>query len=761
MIKHLLFFTFFLYAAITNAQQKTALVLSGGGADALAHIGVLKAIDELNIQVDCIVGTSMGAFIGGLYASGYSARQIEALVLSEEFNNMVNTSTSGKESYLLLQNQPNPAIVNWNVSLSKLGKPVLPTHIVDPQQMDLALLKLFSGPTIAAKNNFDSLFIPFRCIASDIQNKESVVHKSGNLSYAIRTSMTYPFFIQPIEYNGQLLYDGGLYNNFGIDVAQNEFLADFIIGSTVSSGKPNINEADLLSQVKSMVINRKTSVLDSTLGIIIAPNLDNPIYEFSNIPEKIQMGYLEAKSKLLVAISNNKVSIRSSGWTQKQQNYNSSCLFPKIDTLEVIGEISLFAKKHLQHYFKSNSNFQTTKKSFLKATNNQAFAKMYPTVEVSNNKNVLVLRTKKNKLLQTQVGGFFTSKSFNTGYLGINYQSAGNFTYGITANTYFGKFYNSGAINGFIHSSKVPLKLSFNYTLNRFNYTQNSLFTTTSSTNAFLTQTENISSIRLALGTSINSKLEAFANSFSAQDAYFPNQTVLAGDTLNQTLFKGNSVGLNFQYSTLTNKQFPIKGKNLAIQYNAVIGEETYINNSNPKFFTLPTYTRVWHEFKLDYLNVYQNLGKLNLGFSVNANYSTQPLFATYTATLARANQFNPIPESNLFFLESYRSNQYIGLGHQFIVELLKRVEYRIEGYIFQPFKTYRVNETNNKLVVQSGLQPNFTVLSSSILFKSPVGPLSVYVNYYFNGNSVVSSNLPVSISVNFGYLFFNKRYNQ
>ena len=177
-----------------NAKaQSIGLVLSGGGASGFAHIGTLKALEERGIKIDFITGTSAGALVGGMYASGYSPAEIEAYVLSETFQLMVKGDLTKKNNFLLRKELDDPSVINISFSLDSNFRNVLPTNYVQPELMDYEMMRIF-GSVSASKNHcFDSLFIPFRCVASDIFKKESKIFDYGYLNQCIRASMTFPF----------------------------------------------------------------------------------------------------------------------------------------------------------------------------------------------------------------------------------------------------------------------------------------------------------------------------------------------------------------------------------------------------------------------------------------------------------------------------------------------------------------------------------------------------------------------------------------
>lgn len=183
--------------------QKVGLVLSGGGAKGLTHIGIIRALEENEIPIDYITGTSMGAIVGSLYAMGYSPDEMEQLLKSDDFKRWYSGDVEEKYIYYFKKNPPTPEFINIRISLKDSLKSVkphfLPNSIVDPIQMNIVFLQLFAQSTAACKENFDSLFIPFRCIASDVYNKRAMILKDGDLGDAVRASMSFPAMFKPIE----------------------------------------------------------------------------------------------------------------------------------------------------------------------------------------------------------------------------------------------------------------------------------------------------------------------------------------------------------------------------------------------------------------------------------------------------------------------------------------------------------------------------------------------------------------------------------
>ncbi|HJR16633.1 MAG TPA: patatin-like phospholipase family protein [Gemmatimonadales bacterium] len=199
--------------AQTCPPSKTALVLSGGGAKGLAHIGVLRVLDSLGIRPDVVVGTSIGAMIGGMYASGYSGREIDSLARALPIDDLFRTyQPRAPRSLGLLQ----PLVVLEQGS----GRFILQTAAIREPEVNAVVNSAMLRGNLIARGNFDSLPIPFRAVATDLANRTSVVLGSGDLAQAVRASLAIPLIFSPESLNGRLLADGGLAANIPVAVAR-------------------------------------------------------------------------------------------------------------------------------------------------------------------------------------------------------------------------------------------------------------------------------------------------------------------------------------------------------------------------------------------------------------------------------------------------------------------------------------------------------------------------------------------------------------
>jgi NTE family protein len=191
LICFLLLWTFSLGTVVLG--QKVGVVLSGGGASGLAHIGVLKALEENAIPIDYITGTSIGALIGGMYAAGYSPAEIETILTSDYYRKLAEGEIEDKYIYFFRKPAPNASWFSFRFnSDSNFLQSSIPTSFINPSALDIEMMNLLGPASMQAGYNFDSLFVPFRCVASNIEDKSTIVFDNGNLNRTIRASMSYP-----------------------------------------------------------------------------------------------------------------------------------------------------------------------------------------------------------------------------------------------------------------------------------------------------------------------------------------------------------------------------------------------------------------------------------------------------------------------------------------------------------------------------------------------------------------------------------------
>ena len=285
-----LFFTFLTsFSQDTIKRPKIGLVLSGGGAKGFAHIGVLKVIEAAGIKIDFIGGTSMGAVVGGLYASGYNAAQIDSIVTVTNFDNLLidYVPRSSKSFY-----------EKRNDELYALVLPFNKFKIEIPQSLSKGMFNynLFNRLTLHVRHlrDFNQLPIPFLCIATDIELGKQVILDKGVLAQALFASSALPSVFSPVLLDGKLLVDGGVTNNYPIEEIR-KLGADIIIGVDVQSGlrdRAQLKDATkILFQITNLQMIEKMKMNSQKTDIYIKPDIkDFGVVSFEKAKEIIQRG---------------------------------------------------------------------------------------------------------------------------------------------------------------------------------------------------------------------------------------------------------------------------------------------------------------------------------------------------------------------------------------------------------------------------------------------------------------------------------------
>ncbi len=258
---------------LIHEQPKIGLVLSGGGAKGLAHIGVLKVIDSLGIQVDYVAGTSMGAIVGALYASGYSGKQIDSVFKLVDFDAIVNDKLPRKAKTLYERENTEKYAISLPVKKFKIK---LPRALSKGQNALSLLTKLLIH--VCDEEDFSKLPIPFFCMAANLETGKQVLLETGNLPESILASGSIPSLYEPIIINNQILIDGGALNNYPINELKAKGM-DVIIGVDVQNGLVN-NEAlesatDILMQTNNFHSVEDMKEKSKATDIYIKPNITN------------------------------------------------------------------------------------------------------------------------------------------------------------------------------------------------------------------------------------------------------------------------------------------------------------------------------------------------------------------------------------------------------------------------------------------------------------------------------------------------------
>ncbi|HEX8060975.1 MAG TPA: patatin-like phospholipase family protein, partial [Cyclobacteriaceae bacterium] len=426
-------FTFGFFLAIIASAQKVGLVLSGGGAKGIAHVGVLKALEENEIPIDYVTGTSMGGIVAGCYAAGMSPQQIEEIMLSKEFVGWVSGRLEQGYNYYYNRPDDNPSVLKINLSLDSTFNFNLNSSIANDLSLNFALAEVMAQPAAIAKGNFDSLFVPLRVVAADVFTQTEVVLKSGSLSDALRATQTVPFFYSPIKVDNKYLFDGGVYNNFPVDVMQNDFKPDVIIGSNVSSKVfdeyPYGEDEKLISKsLLYLLLDKSDPSAIPANGVYIQPNLKGlSTFDFARAKYLIDSGYAQTMRQMDEI--KQKVGARAFRTCEQvadaRNKFNNKSLPLQIDRITYRG-FNSHQQRYMNRFFRNGKRplyFTDVKVGYFKLVSDDYFHNIYPTFlfDPKQGKFNFNLAKRPQNDFQIDFGGVISTRNISTMFLGVNY----------------------------------------------------------------------------------------------------------------------------------------------------------------------------------------------------------------------------------------------------------------------------------------------------------------------------------------------------
>ena len=737
-------------------SQGVALVLSGGGAKAYAHIGVLKALEENNIPIDYIIGSSMGALIGGLYSSGYTVDQIAELLTDPKFLTIA-VSKENNFKCLYQQNEPNASFVTLPFNIDKGFNLQIPLKMYDLQRVDYALMEYFSQPSVLAKNNFDSLMIPFRCVAADIDSTKLVVLKEGDLAKSIRASMTFPLLIRPVEINKVLLFDGGMYDNFPVKEAVAEFKPAFIIGSKTVDNFSKPNADDAISLLQSMLMSKADFKVDSTIGLVIETRSgDKSIFNFTDVDTYIKNGY-DAAIKMMPELlrrtktyDNSKaINIKRADYKNKLPNYN-------------IGNITIsgLSNRQSSYFLKiiSSSNKFTNPSDlfnmYSRLLANENVKNIYPELKYNADRqnfdlNLIITKTEPFDL---QAGGYISSSGVNEGYVEFGYGSLGKTAKHISISSYFGTYYNSIAAMGNIEfPNRIPVYLRLNMLVSRRNYFSNARYFYEDKFPAYIIADENYIDFSVGIPTSKYGYVSAGITNVNAYFQYYKDNQFSRTDTADVSSFYFLTPTLDFNVESLNRKQFSSEGQSLHVGISYYNGDEKYTSYSGKSNVDEQEKSLSYFVLLFNYLKYSKLTNRVSVGISSEFNISSKPLLSTYISSLLIATQYEPIPVMKTLFLENYRAATFGSVGATVVYNFYSKFDLRFSGYYYVPYKKIMQNTVDNTAYLSRSFSHHYILGAATLIYSPPIGNISVSVNYIDKPGS------KVSFLVNLGYLIFNK----
>ncbi len=746
------------------AKGGVALVLSGGGAKGLYHVGIIKALEENDIPIDYISGASMGAIVGSLYASGWSADRMWSFFVTDSVSTWLSGRIPKEYDGFFRRFERTPEMVGINIMRDTVkNRSVLeiPTNFISPYMLDIAFSQLLAPASVAAGDDFDNLMVPFRCVATDTYKKELVSFSQGYLPFAVRASMTIPLVFKPLQQDSTLFFDGGIMNNFPFQVVEQDFSPSNIIGGVCTDNFDNPGPDNLSGQVMALAMRRTQYDLPDSLRDInikrVMPEIG--VLDYHLADTIMRLGYNDAMAMMPIIKERVKVRRSKSEVEQRRRAFLAKIPALTFDSVLISGITPAqerYVRRQLEVYKVKYFNYDYFYENYMRIISAGVFTSDFPVLSFDKQSGYyrIHLQMSTKAAMRFSLGGNISSTSLNQGYAAFRYRTTSSFNSAYSLEGYFGMFYNAAKLNGRheFYSKSSPFYLNYNFYAEWLNYDNNNMGAYYRNKDFRVDLQHNLG-VNLSYSTPIldNSAFRTHLNIAQSSYTYFESLHTSA-DTASVTKFNYISVAPEIETSSINYPLYPTRGTRQLLSARYTLGLESYDGGSLAARPDSGDQNRWWFKFRYLREKYFELARWFTLGYLVDVVYSNHPTFETYLATELTSPRFAPIPEMQSMFMTEYASASYVGFGVTPIFEVLRNKKLYVKCY----FYTFIPQE----LIFESGEWYGPTtdrfeqwvdyVYGGTVVYQTPIGPASFGVGRYTTGRN------NWSFQFNFGYTLFN-----
>ncbi len=756
---------FFVPVSASNRQQTPAsrgvgLVLSGGGAKGLYHIGVLEALEEYGIPIDYVAGTSMGSIIGALYASGYSPREMRELVLSGKVQRWLSgriDPTVYMPYYRQVGNSP--SFINlWLDMNDKEQTFQLPKNLISSTQIDMALIELFAPASTASGNDFSQLMIPFLCVAADMNARQPVIMESGSLPEAIRSSMSIPLAFKPVKRDSMLLYDGGIYDNFPWRALDEKHHPELLIGSICTSGEVRPDgEESLIDQAVLIAMSGSDYTMPADRSVTIHRAVPVGMLDFDSAEPVMQAGYEDALRQLPAILERIPVEQRMTReqYEARREAFRRKCpplIFNNYDISGVNDEQIAYIRDYIRTDLHGNDrqrqmNFERLRENTYRLLVTGDYQMDVPRVSYDKKTErysfAAELTARPN--LKLTIGGNISSTAFNQAYIGLNYQSFGRAAHRFGANLYLGPTHTWGSLGGRMDFYvNDPFFLTYAYNFSTENNRHGSFGRITEIDNTLaVKQSESFGSFgigfRLTHRSLVELKLHAGHSNYHNESAFDPEKS-------DHTRFWFYGAKLELARNTLDKFIYPTRGSELHLSAICLNGRDRFSLHDRNKF--QPGTGRSWYGGRFQYEKIFNMPSStwFMLGVNMEAVYTNHPEFTSEGATLMTLPAYEPIPHARMIFMPDFSAKRFVAGGVNPTFSFTPNFFLRTGFYAMY---RSRNDYASGTLVNWEDHQLNF-ITEAALVYHTPIGPVNLSLIKYG-----LNSWENMYLMFNFGYPIF------
>lgn len=721
------------------------LVLSGGGAKGVAHIGVIQALEEAGIPVDCIAGTSMGAVIGSLYACGFSPKEMLEFVKSPDFRYWATGTIDSRKEFYFDKPSPTAAVASLSLNFrdttgSNAILAGLRANLINPIPMNFEFMRLYSPFTAQCRENFDSLMVPFRCVYSDIYHKHKVVGRQGNLGDNVRASMSFPFVFEPIEMNGVLVYDGGIYDNFPVDVMTGDFNPHFMVGVSVSAPDGPPEPGNVYSQLEDMIIQNNDYSLPSSRGVKIqVPVLDFGVLDFDKAEEIYAVGYRTGKTMVDSILG--RTPLRRSPAAVQARREEWKTRTPEVRFSKVVATgTGPRAERFVEREFRASSDHMLSmddaEKAYYTTLSGTQIVSIMPRARLDTaGQWILDLHMKSAGPFRAGAGGWLTSSESSMLYLSTGLQIPGRTFFNVSLGGWIGQSYGALYLDGRL---RLPTSPATAFTLQaalsrKKMYEKDFMFYDDAPLYSTVERSQNY--IKAGWERAIGRHAKGFLNGGYALSTYRyfsltdPAYMELGRDRSRHQTMK---LSVGSEGSTLDDNFYPTSGSSFLACLSLLVDRGRYQPHAQaPVQTSWQWQTQV--EIHAAYTGFFKLPKNIVLGVRAEGVATLGPLGENYTGTLARSTSFRPMPTMASLFNRRFRGTNWIAAGVTPVFNPIERLQIRGDAYVFTNVRTISRDAGGNAYYDGWFRQWGFMTQLAGVV-NLPFASATIYGNYLTDG---------------------------
>ena len=669
-------------------HQSVGLVLSGGGARGIAHAGLIKALEDNDIPIDYVTGTSMGAIVGSLYACGYTPEEMMALFTSDYFRYMSTGTTDPSMVYYFTRPDESPQFFTFPIGKGSPGNVYNPQSLINPMPMDFGFMTIYSPYTAQCDSNFNRLMVPFRCVASDVKGRHKKVLSHGSLGHSVHASMSFPLIFQATLIDSTMLYDGGIYDNFPVDVMRRDFSPDIMIGCVVR-GKQSDNMNSYMSQLDLLVTEPQTYDLPADEGIKITVNLEEfSLLDFPRAQAIYDEGYRTGMAMMDSIKRRVTTRMPAAARRLRRSVFKSGTPYLRFDTV-CAGGGTRSQNEYLEYLFAPAKGADTigverARRAFYRAVSSGEYSVLRPEATYNDSTGFFALdfTTQLKSRFSAAVGGYITSTDNSMLYGRLQYRSLSFRSLNASAEAWIGQSYMAGVLKGrlYLHWA-LPSSVTFTAAAIRRRFHDNEQMFFENAGPADISEHQYYGKLAFAIGAGRSGAVEIggggarLYNSFLTDFGY-------AGATGRDGLYQDLGAGYAlYRFTTLDNVNYPTSGTAINAKGAVVGGHVRYAGDSDI------SRRRLWFSAGADARSYLPLSRRFALGLEAYARLSSHPLSGNYYASLSAAPAFTPTPASDAAFRPSLRADSYIAAGLVPVYMPMSNLSLRMNAYCFVPMR--------------------------------------------------------------------------